>query len=139
MDRRFFLAGAGGALASVPLAAATAAAAGGQKGSVDLIRSYVANRDQFPKTPVPRPNEVLHLERRPDRSFDRSSIAVRRSDGSQLGYLPPASTGLLATLLDEGFSAFAVALATNGTSGSDLPVQVHLKKDLSGVGWVTPV
>ena len=121
MDRRFFLAGAGGALASLPLAAA-AAAAGGKKGSVDLIRSYVANRDQFPKTPVPRPNEVLHLERRPDRSFDRSSIAVRRSDGSQLGYLPPASMGLLATLLDEGFSAFAVALPTTGTGGLDLPV-----------------
>lgn len=138
MDRRFFLAGAGGALASLPLAGA-AAAAGGQKGSVELIRSYVANRDQFPQAPLPRPNEVLHLERRPDRTFDRSSIAVRRSDGRQLGYLPPASTGLLATLLDEGFSAFAVVLPNTGTGDSDLQIQVNLKKDLSGVGWIASV
>jgi hypothetical protein len=82
---------------------------------------------------------VLHLERRPDRTFDRYSIAVRQSDGRQLGYLPPASTGLLATLLDEGFSAFAVVLPSTGTSDSDLQIQVNLKKDLSGVGWIASV
>ena len=47
MDRRFFLAGAGGALASLPLAAA-AMAAGEPKAGIGLLRSYVANRDQFP-------------------------------------------------------------------------------------------
>ncbi|MFN7102038.1 MAG: HIRAN domain-containing protein [Pseudorhizobium sp.] len=125
MERRSFLAGAGGALASLPLMAATAAA-GEPKAGIRLLRSYVANRDQFPQARPPEVDEILRLRRRPDRSFDPASIAVERRDGSQLGYLPPASTGMLAALLDAGFSAHAVAL--RGDGGSQIPLQVYLEK-----------
>ncbi len=134
MERRSFLAGAGGALAALPFATGAAAAARGETGGVGLLRSYVANRDQFPQAKAPEVNERLRLERRPERAFDPSSIAVRRSDGSQLGYLPSASTGMLAALLDQGFEAYAVALPV--TAGSEIPVQVYLNKDLSRVHWV---
>jgi hypothetical protein len=133
MQRRSFLAGAGGALAAFPFASGAAAAVRGQTDGVALLRSYVANRDQFPQAQAPEPNEVLRLERQPERAFDPSSIAVRRSDGSQLGYLPSASTGILAALLDQGFDAYAIALP--GAAGSEIPVQIHLNKDLSRVRW----
>jgi hypothetical protein len=128
MERRSFLAGAGGALASLPLAA-TAMAAGEPKAGIRLLRSYVANRDQFPQARQPDENEVLRLRRRPDRSFDPSSIAVEKRDGSQLGYLPPASTGMLAALLDTGFGAYAVALEGDVRSGA--PIEVYLEKPSS--------
>ncbi|MCF6367486.1 HIRAN domain-containing protein [Rhizobium halophilum] len=133
MERRSFLAGAGGTLAALPFATGAAAAARGEAGGVGLLRSYVANRDQFPHAKAPEANEVLHLERRPERAFDPSSVAVRRRDGSQLGYLPSTSTGILAALLDQGFDAYAIALP--GTTGSEIPVQVYLNKDLSRVHW----
>lgn len=135
MERRSFLAGASGALAALPFAAG-AKAASRQKGGVELLRSYVVNRDQFPQARAPGVNEVLRLERRPERAFDPNSIAVRREDGSQIGYLPSASTGVLAALLDQGFNAYAVA---SGGHGIDIPVQVYLHKDLSQVGWAATV
>ncbi|MBU1316391.1 MAG: HIRAN domain-containing protein [Alphaproteobacteria bacterium] len=125
MERRSFLAGAGGALASLPLAAA-AMAAGEPKAGIGLLRSYVANRDQFSQARLPEVNEILRLRRRPDRSFDPTSIAVEKRDGSQLGYLPPASTGMLAALLDNGFNAYAVTL--RGDGHSEVPLQVYLEK-----------
>lgn len=135
MERRSFLAGAGGALAALPFAAG-ATAAPRQKGGVELLRSYVVNRDQFPQARAPGVNEVLRLERRPERAFDSNSIAVRREDGSQIGYLPSVSTGILAALLDQGFNAYAVARHGHG---SDVPVQVYLSKDLSQVEWAATV
>lgn len=133
MERRSFLAGAGGALAALPFAAGTAAAARGEAGGIGLLRSYVTNLDQFPQAQAPEPNEALRLERRPDRAYDPASIAVLRGDGSQLGYLPSASAGLLAALLDQGFAAYAATLPR--TAGSDIPVEVFLDKDLSRVHW----
>jgi hypothetical protein len=107
MDRRLFLAGAGGALATLPLA--TGASAGGDGNStLKLLRSYVANRDQFPNSPTPQVGQHLELVRRPDRAFDPLSIAVTTSAGDQLGYLPSASTGMLAALLDGGFKAYGM-------------------------------
>ncbi|MCJ8519448.1 hypothetical protein ABID21_002328 [Pseudorhizobium tarimense] len=133
MERRSFLTGAGGALVALPFAAGSAAAAPDATGGVRVLRSYVANRDQFPQAQAPEPNETLRLERRPDRAYDPTSIAVLRGDGSQLGYLPSASAGLLAALLDQGFAAYAATLPR--TAGSDIPVEVFLNKDLSRVHW----
>lgn len=134
MERRSFLTGAGGALAALPFATGAAAAASGPTGGVGLLRSYVANRDQFPQAQAPEPNEILQLERRPERAYDPASIAVLRGDGSQLGYLPSASAGLLAALLDQGFGAYATTLP--GTGGSEIALQVYLDKDLSQVHWM---
>jgi hypothetical protein len=105
MHRRMFLAGAGGMLALSPLSSGKSHAAGGD---VKILSTHVTNRDHFPNAGMPRPNEVLILERAPQRAFNPFSIAVVTPAGQQIGYLPPASTGILAALLDAGFRAFAI-------------------------------
>ncbi len=100
----------------------------------DALFVGVARWLQFPQAQAPEPNEILQLERRPERAYDPASIAVLRGDGSQLGYLPSASAGLLAALLDQGFGAYATTLPETG--GSEIALQVYLDKDLSQVNWM---
>lgn len=133
MQRRSFLAGASGAVASLPLAAFAQQSVIGEDDAA-LLRSYVTSQDQFPQATPPQGDEILNLERRPNRKYDPASIAVMRSAGNQMGYLPADSTGILAVLLDEGFVAYARPLFGGTTVGSEFPVQIYLKRDHSSIG-----
>jgi hypothetical protein len=77
--------------------------------SVRLGPSYVTNREQFAGMPRLASGDRLSLRRRPDRQFDPGSVEVLTTEtGEAIGFLPPASSGMLASLMDEGGSAFAI-------------------------------
>lgn len=133
MRRRLFLAGAGGVLTSLPLGAA-AKPAGQSATDLPLLQSYITNREQFPDGQIAHADELLTLERRPQRKYHAASIAVMRSNGLQLGYLPLDSTAVLAALLDEGFGLYAKPSAQGAIGTGNVTVQIYWRRGPDGGG-----
>lgn len=127
MQRRLFLAGAGGALTSLPLGALATPAAP-SKDDVPLLRSYVTNQEQYPRAAAPEVDEILHLERTPNCQYNPASIAIIRQDGDQVGYLPPDSTAVLAVLLDEGVLTYAKVLPRGLKETAGVPLQIYWRR-----------
>lgn len=72
-----------------------------------MLDSYLTNIEQFPQVPWPDPGTRLSLQRDPTRAYDPRAILVIGRKGEPMGYLPPASSGLLAALMDNGTEADA--------------------------------
>ena len=108
MNRRAFVLAAGGAVAAGAGGMGLAAENANRSKSMRLGPSYVTNREQFAGRPSLASGDRLALRRRSDRQFDPGSIEVLTETGEAIGFLPPASSRMLATLMDEGGSAFAI-------------------------------
>ncbi|WP_234890790.1 HIRAN domain-containing protein [Agrobacterium vitis] len=80
--------------------------------------------EQFSGTAHPAAGEEMVLRRNTDRQFDPRSIEVRTEMSQVLGYLPPAFSGMLATIMDDGHPAFAVAI--EGGDSSQMNVEIFL-------------
>lgn len=125
MNRRAFVMATGGAMAA-GAAGTMGLAAEKNKGPspLRLGPSYVTNREQFAHIPDLAPGHRLSLRRRPDRRFDPESVEVVSESGAAIGFLPPASSAMLATMMDEGGSAFAL-VGDHPRQGQPLAVDVY--------------
>ncbi len=126
MNRRAFVMATGGAMAAG--AAGTVGMAAGNPGRRKHLRlgpSYVTNREQFTEVENLTTGDRLSLRRRPDRGFDPGSVEVLTERGEAIGFLPPASSGMLATLMDEGGSAFAL-VQQDVQPGRPMAVEVYM-------------
>lgn len=112
MQRRKFL--AAGTAASLLLPAAAGAATSPSRGRIKVLDSYLTNAEHFPSARWPNRGARLSLRRDRSRAFDRLAVLVIGTEGEPIGYLPPASSGLLAALMDHGIEADAEA-ESNGS------------------------
>lgn len=131
MNRRAFVLATGGVLAAGAAGAAEHPAASGRgsrrRDGLRLGTSYVTNMEQFPDAPRPAMGERLALARSSERRFNPGSIKVLATPATGLGYLPPAFTAMLASMMDGGEQAFAVVTGTE--PDGEIAVDLYLARE----------